>query len=200
MEAVDWDNRYRAEELVWSAEPNQFVAQHLSELAPGAAIDMAAGEGRNAVWLAQRGWTVTAVDFSPVALEKVRARAEANQVEVTIREADLRIWRPAPDSVDLALIVYLQLPHDQERDVIVVAAAAVRLGGTFFLVAHDRSNIEHGHGGPQDPSVLPDVELVVGQLDQFDIDTAEVVERHVTTPDGDRVALDTLVVARRPIG
>ncbi|MDH3708118.1 MAG: class I SAM-dependent methyltransferase [Acidimicrobiia bacterium] len=198
MEAEDWDDRYGGDELVWSAEPNQFVAAHLSDLAPGDAIDLAAGEGRNAVWLASRGWRVTAVDFSSVALAKARQRAEANGVELDLREADLRQWNPEPDSVDLALIAYLQLPHAQQRQIVAAAGRAVRPGGTFFLVAHDRSNIERGHGGPQDPSVLPDVELVTGALQGFDIERAEVVTRQVDTDDGPRQALDTLVSARRP--
>jgi 2-polyprenyl-3-methyl-5-hydroxy-6-metoxy-1,4-benzoquinol methylase len=63
MDAQAWDERYTASELLWSATPNQFVAAELSDLAPGRAVDLAAGEGRNALWLAERGWHVTAVDF-----------------------------------------------------------------------------------------------------------------------------------------
>ena len=64
MDAKDWDERYAATDLVWSAEPNRFVAELISSLTPGTAIDIAAGEGRNAIWLAQQGWTVTATDIS----------------------------------------------------------------------------------------------------------------------------------------
>ena len=73
MDARAWDERYAASELVWSATPNQFVAAELADLDPGRALDLAAGEGRNALWLADRGWQVTAVDFSQVALDKGRA-------------------------------------------------------------------------------------------------------------------------------
>ncbi|MDH4169414.1 MAG: class I SAM-dependent methyltransferase [Acidimicrobiia bacterium] len=197
MEAADWDTRYRAEELVWSAEPNQFVAAHLGELAPGRALDLAAGEGRNAVWLAQLGWQVTALDFSSVAVDKIMRRAEANAVSVDGRCADLRGWK-ADATYDLVLIAYLQLPRRQESEVVAAAAAAVGAGGTFLFVAHDLSNLVHGHGGPRDPDVLPDVDLVVEQLDGFDIDRAEVAVRAVVTDDGPRQALDTLVIAHRP--
>ena len=77
MDAKEWDERYAASDLVWSAEPNRFVAELISPLTPGAAIDIAAGEGRNAIWLAQQGWTATATDYSTVAVERMRARAEA---------------------------------------------------------------------------------------------------------------------------
>ena len=77
MDSEAWDERYAATELVWSAEPNQFVAAECADLAPGRAVDLAAGEGRNAIWLAGRGWAVTAVDFSSVALERGRRLAAA---------------------------------------------------------------------------------------------------------------------------
>ena len=70
MDADAWDQRYAASELVWSQEPNQFVAAELADLPPGTAVDLAGGEGRNAIWLASRGWSATAVDFSQVALDK----------------------------------------------------------------------------------------------------------------------------------
>src|ERR1700712_1041252 len=75
MDAQTWDERYAAAGLVWSATPNQFVAAELAALPPGRALDLACGEGRNALWLADRGWQVTAVDFSRVALDKGRALA-----------------------------------------------------------------------------------------------------------------------------
>ena len=72
MNSEQWDQRYAGEELVWSAGPNIFVAGICAELAPGRVLDLAAGEGRNALWLAERGWQVTAVDFSQVAVDRMR--------------------------------------------------------------------------------------------------------------------------------
>ncbi|MFD0328131.1 methyltransferase domain-containing protein [Streptacidiphilus monticola] len=77
MDAEDWDRRYAAEELVWSAGPNRFVAEELAGLTPGRALDLAAGEGRNALWLAEQGWRVDAVDWSAVGLDKARRAAAA---------------------------------------------------------------------------------------------------------------------------
>ena len=73
MDARDWDRRYADSELVWSSRPNQFVESELADLVPGRAMDVAAGEGRNAIWLAAQGWDVTAVDFSLVGLDKGRS-------------------------------------------------------------------------------------------------------------------------------
>jgi SAM-dependent methyltransferase len=176
------------------------VEECCRDLPPGRAIDLAAGEGRNAVWLAERGWEVTAVDFSAVATTKAAAVAAGRGVALTVIRADLTTWVPPREAYDLVMIAYLQLPRETERAVVAGAAAAVAPGGHFLFVAHDASNLEHGHGGPTDPAVLPDVELVSAVLEGYDLLRAEVVERPVPTGDGERTALDTLVLARRAGG
>ena len=81
MDAEAWDERYADSELVWSVEPNQFVAAECADLPPGRALDLAAGEGRNSIWLARRGWDVTAVDFSQAGLDKGRRLAGELEIE-----------------------------------------------------------------------------------------------------------------------
>src|SRR6476660_4887782 len=97
MDARQWDQRYADTELVWSVTPNQFVAAELADLPPGRAVDLAAGEGRNAIWLASRGWDVTAVDFSQVALDKGDRLAadDPRGLDVTWVRADATTWEPA---------------------------------------------------------------------------------------------------------
>ncbi len=199
MDATDWDDRYRDTELVWSAGPNQFVAELVGELPPGRAIDFAAGEGRNAIWLAEQGWDATAVDFSEVAIGKAREIAERRGVAITTEVADLTTYQPSPSAYDLVVIAYLQIPAEQLDPILLRAAGAVAPGGTFLLVNHDLANLDGGYGGPQHASVLTTPEQVVAAIgDAVVIERAEVAERHVTTADGERVALDTLVLARRP--
>lgn len=77
MDGQSWDRRYADCELVWSADPNQFFAAELADLPAGRALELGTGEGRNAMWLANQGWEVTAVDFSAVAIDKARAIAES---------------------------------------------------------------------------------------------------------------------------
>ena len=198
MDSVEWDRRYRGTELLWTAEPNRFLVSEAAGLRPGRALDVACGEGRNAVWLARRGWQVTGVDFSAVALEKAAGLAEANEVEAEWVVADLLEYRPEEHAFDLVLLFYLQVPEAQRREIVRAAATAVAPGGTFLLVAHDRSNIEHGYGGPQEPAVLYSADEVVDDLDDLRVERAERVERPVQTADGERVALDALVRASRP--
>lgn len=198
MDSHGWDERYSGTELIWSGTVNRFVEEHLADLRPGAAIDLGAGEGRNAVWLAQRGWTVTAVDFSQVGLEKARRLADEHDVEVDLVCADATTWQPDED-VDLVVLSYLQLPPAERRTVLDHAQGWLRPGGTLFVIAHDRANVTEGYGGPPSVEVCYSVDETVAALGDLDVDVAEVAERHVDTDDGDRTALDTLVVATRPV-
>jgi SAM-dependent methyltransferase len=184
MDADAWDRRYADTELVWSETPNQFVAEQLADLSPGRAVDLAAGEGRNAIWLARRGWEVTAVDFSQVALDK--GRRLAGDTPVDWQCADATTWH-APASYDLALIAYLQLPAEQRRDAVRGAFGALREGGTLLLVAHDSTNLLEGSGGPQDPAVLMSADDVLADLggEAFEVIRAERVARTVEPGHGD---------------
>ena len=154
MDSASWDRRYQGSELVWTAEPNRFLVAETETLAPGHAIDLACGEGRNAVWLAEHGWQAVGVDFSEVGLQKARELASGRGVNVEWVAADLLDYRPDPQAFDLVLVFYLQVPAADRRPILQAAADAVAPGGTFLLVAHDSSNLQHGHGGPQDPARL----------------------------------------------
>ncbi len=200
MNSEAWDERYAATELVWSAEPNQFVAAECADLAPGRAVDLAAGEGRNAIWLAGRGWQVTAVDFSQVALDKGRRLATATAPTGSLEWvcADATAWTGS--AYDLAVVAYLQLPASERRAAARGAVEALAPGGTLLWVAHDSSNLVEGTGGPQNPDVLMTAADVVADVEDLEVEVlrAERVAR-VVPPSGehrgepDRTAWDCLV-------
>ena len=135
MDSASWDRRYEGRELVWTAEPNRFLVAEAEALAPGRAIDLACGEGRNAIWLAERGWQAVGADFSEVGLQKARELAHERGVNVEWVAADLLDYRPDPRAFDLVLVFYLQVPAAQRRPILQAAAEAVAPGGTFLLVA-----------------------------------------------------------------
>jgi len=195
---ADWDARYAQKELVWTAEPNRRFAAEVEGLAPGRALDVACGEGRNAVWLAQRGWRVTAVDLSSVGLAKARDLAAARGVEVELVHADVLAWDPEPRAFDLVAVIYLQLPHDELAAALARASAALAPGGTLLVLGHDTTNLTDGHGGPRDASVLFTPEDVGAWLTGLDVERAEKVRRSVPLEGGEAVAIDALVRARRP--
>ncbi len=182
MDAEAWDERYRTSELVWSAGPNIFVAAELAGLPPGRAVDLAAGEGRNAIWLAQQGWQVTAVDFSQAGLDKGRTLAGEDAVDWVC--ADAITWRDDA-SYDLCVIAYLQLLAADRRAAVRHGYASLRVGGTFLLVAHDTSNLTEGTGGPTDAAVLMTAEDVLTDLggETFEVVRAERVARQVGGPE-----------------
>jgi 2-polyprenyl-3-methyl-5-hydroxy-6-metoxy-1,4-benzoquinol methylase len=200
MDASSWDERYRERELVWSAGPNAFVAEQLAEHPGGRVLDLAAGEGRNALWLAEQGFEVEAVEFSAVAIEKGRELAAHRQVSVTFTLADLTgdlDLQPA----DVVLLAYLHLPRAAEREVLRRAAALVAPGGTFLLIAHARRNLDEGVGGPPDPELLPTPADVTGALASggLVVDRAGEVTRDVEVEGERRTAIDVLVRAHRPV-
>jgi SAM-dependent methyltransferase len=196
MQREDWDRRYAQPTLLWSAEPNRFLVAEAAGLAPGRALDIACGEGRNALWLAELGWRVTAVDFSPVAIDKARDRAARERRDVDFVCADLLDYEPEAEAHDLVLVLYLQLPPDERQLVLGRAATALAPGGTFLLVGHDLRNLTDGVGGPSDPSLLYTPEQIVDELPALAVEKAERVLRDVA--DADRPAIDALVRMRRP--
>ncbi|MBA3268338.1 MAG: class I SAM-dependent methyltransferase [Acidimicrobiia bacterium] len=198
MEADEWNRRYEGAELVWTDQANRVLMTETETLGPGRALDVGCGEGRNAVWLASKGWTVTAVDFSDVGLAKARRLAEAQAVEVEWVLADLRAYQPALQAYDLVVLLYVHLPPEDRAVVHAAAASALRPGGTMVVLGHESSNLTHGYGGPQDPSLLFSPDDVVDDLPDLSIVKADRVERRVSTESGERVALDALVRAVRP--
>jgi len=201
MEREDWNRRYAAQDFIWTVEPNRFLVAGVADLPAGRALELASGEGRNAVWLAEQGWTVRAVDFSDVATEKGKRLAAARNVadRVDFQVADLRDHTPEARRFDLVALTYLQIPLADLAPILVRAARAVAPGGTFLLAAHDPANLEHGHGGPRDPGVLYTAEQVVAALGgDLVIEKAGRAERPVTTGDGVRIAIDCVVRGRRP--
>lgn len=196
MKSEDWNRKYAEKELVWSAAPNRFLVAEVAGLEPGRALDVACGEGRNAIWLAEQGWRVTGVDFSDVAVEKGMRIAERRGVEVDWRVEDVLAYEPEPAAYDLVILFYLQLVQDELRRVLERAAQAVAAGGTFLLVAHDTRNLTDGWGGPQDAAVLYRPEDVVPSLGGLEVEKAEAVLRPVEEESA--TAVDCLVRARRP--
>jgi SAM-dependent methyltransferase len=200
MDAAEWDVRYRSVDLVWGSEPNRFVRQLCERLPIGTAVDLACGEGRNALWLARLGWQVVGVDFSTAAIERATELSsrlpDEERLRVTWKVGDVTREPPRPSSVELAIICYLHLGPEQTTAVLADAARALRPGGHVVVVGHDRRNLAEGVGGPQDPSLLHVPDQIAMQLvdEGLELDLAETVER----PTDQGVALDTVVRARRP--
>jgi 2-polyprenyl-3-methyl-5-hydroxy-6-metoxy-1,4-benzoquinol methylase len=197
VQREDWDKRYASVENLWAVRPNRFLVAEVEGLTPGRALDLACGEGQNAIWLATLGWDVTGVDFSEVAIAKARTRAEREGVQVEFTCADLLGYEPAAEAFDLVLVLYLHIPANGRTHVLANAAAALAPGGTFVLVGHDLTNLTDGVGGPSDPDLLCTPDQIASELPGLEIVKAERVLRDVHGEERD--AIDALVRARRPL-
>jgi SAM-dependent methyltransferase len=194
-----WNRRWSGEERVHaSTAPSRFLVAEVAGLPPGAALDLGCGAGRNAVWLAEQGWRVTAVDFSDVALRMARALADERRVAVEWIEADALGWAPPPRGYDLVCVLYLQLPAPERRIVLARAAEAVRPGGTLLVLGHDLENLTAGWGGPTQADVLFTPDDVVAEIGDLRVEKAVHVHRPVGDPAAARPAIDALVRAHRP--
>ena len=200
-DATFWDNRYAATDTVWSITPNVFVKEFCQSLTPGRATDIAGGEGRNALWLAGRGWEVENLDFSAVAVEKSLHRAA--DINVTDRfHGHVASISDEPEFVlapiDLAVIAYLQVPAADLSRAIAHTATQLRPGGLLFGVWHARENLADGVGGPQDPAVLPTRDELHAHLSAANLTARDVRLRHREVDGSDRPAIDLVIAATAP--
>ncbi len=194
MKSHDWDKRYEEKELLWSRGPNQFVVAEVTGMTPGRALDLACGEGRNALWLSEQGWQVCGTDFSSVAVDKARARGQELGLTVDFQVADAAA--ELTGSYDLILLAYLHLPRETLAEVLAVASAALAPSGTLLIIGHDLRNIKEGVGGPQDPDILQSPEGLRELLGGLEIVRAETVVRVVEKDGQAAQALDVVVRAK----
>ena len=194
-----WEDLYGARDQVWSGKVNAPLAERAADLPPGRALDLGCGEGADALWLAERGWTVTAVDISTTALDRARAEATRRGLEVDWRQQDLADALPA-GPYDLVSAQFLQSPVDFPRTrVLRDAAAQVASGGRLLVVGHAAPPPWSQHR--PDPAMVPSATQVLDdlQLDgSWEVLEVRDVTRTATGPDGHTgELLDSVVLARR---
>jgi thioredoxin reductase/SAM-dependent methyltransferase len=199
-----WEERYRGRDAIWSGNPNPQLVTEVTALdgRAGRALDVGSGEGADAVWLAKRGWQVTAVDISTVALGRAAGHAaEAGVVDaITFSHTDLRAEAPAERSYDLVSAQFMHLPPEARQELWARLAAAVAPGGTLLIVGHHPSDLATTVGRMHFPDMLFTPDEIAETLDEdsWTVLTAEARPRPHTDPDGRTITIhDTVLVARR---
>jgi len=199
-----WDDRYRSAGRLWSGQPNAQLVAQAAGLPPGEALDAGSGEGADAIWLASRGWAVTAVDVSAVALERAAAHAAAQGDEIAgrirWRREDLLSWDPGPQRFDLVSAQFMHLPSPELESVHRRLAAAVRPGGTLLIVSHHPDDLHANVGRPAHHDLFPTPGQLAAGLDpgDWEILVAAAVGRPATDLDGQPVTItDTVLRASR---
>jgi len=211
-----WDERYGGSDRVWSGRPNQRLVEQVADLRPGAALDVACGEGADAVWLARQGWRVTAVDVSEVALARVAAHAEdegvADRVRVGFYDA-LADPRPAGrHTFDLVTVSFLHVPQPDFAAIYRGIADAVAPGGRLLVTAHHPDDVATGARHDHGPGLMFEPERVLealgaapdgdrgadGGTGAWEVEVADTPVREQSTPEGVAVRVrDTVVRLRR---
>lgn len=199
-----WDERYSSRGAVWSGNPNPHLISQASELSGGRALDVGSGEGADAIWLAGRGWQVTALDVSPVALRRGASRAAEVGAEVARRidwlHEDILTWIPDPSSYDLVSSQFMHLPTGTREEVFARLAEAVAPGGTLLIVGHHPSDLQTTIPRPAMPELFFTASEVAASLDShaWEIVVDAAPERSTTDPEGHTVMIhDAVLRARR---
>jgi 2-polyprenyl-3-methyl-5-hydroxy-6-metoxy-1,4-benzoquinol methylase len=191
-----WNARYASVDRVWAAKANALLVEFAADLRPGRAVDIGAGEGRNAIWLAGQGWTVTAIDVSDVGLARAEERAGREGVELQTWLGDWRKYR-APEPFDLAVISFMHPRPEERASMFAWAGAMLVPGGHLFTVGVDLSEL--GSRGPRTAEKLYTPDRLRAALDGFDVLRCETVAYQGESTEGPKPVVDSVAIAQRPL-
>lgn len=174
-----WNERYAAAGYAYGTEPNDFLAAHAAQIPPGRVLCLAEGQGRNAVWLAQQGYEVTAVDLSEIGLAKAQQLAAERGVSIATVQADLAEYEIEPNAWDGIVSIFCHLPAPIRRRLFGQVPAGLRPGGVFLLEAYRPKQLEFGTGGPASAELLVPLADVQTELPGLTWEIAQEIEREV---------------------
>lgn len=179
-----WDKRYGDEKYVFGTEPNDFLRASAAYLPMGRVLSIGEGEGRNGVYLATLGYTVTGVDGSAVGLEKAQRLARERGVTITTVTADLAQFSIQRGAWDGIISIFCHLPPALRAQVYARAVAGLRVGGCLLLEAYTPRQLQFRTGGPSDPAMMPDLATLRTELAGLRFEHAAELERDVVEGDG----------------
>lgn len=174
-----WNEKFANTEYAYGTEPNDFLVSAVTKLKRGATLSLAEGEGRNAVWLAQQGFTVSAIEQSEKGVGKTLRLALQRGVIVMAERGELETFHIQPNSWDLVVSIFAHTPQDLRRKLHRQVVAGLKPGGVFVLEAYTPAQIANNTGGPKDAALMPTAELLRSELAGLVFDHIEEVEREV---------------------
>ena len=194
-----WDEKYSAEHYIYGKEPNRFLAEHAAELPPGDVLCLAEGEGRNAVYLAGLGFSVTAIDRSQVGMDKAQRLAAEKGVEIQTICADLADFDLGQARWDAIVSIFGHVPPDVRHKVYGSLHEALKPGGVLLLEAYTPDQLGRGTGGPRTADLLLTADMLRAEIPGLDFLYLEELEREVIEGTG-HTGLSSVVqlIARKP--
>ena len=194
-----WDEKYSAEHYVYGKEPNRFLAEHAAELPPGDVLCLAEGEGRNAVYLAGLGFSVTALDRSPVGMDKAKRLSAEKGVEIETICADLADFDLGTARWDAIVSIFGHVPPDVRHEVYGSVHEALKPGGVLLLEAYTPDQLGRGTGGPRTADLLLTADLLRAEIPGLEFLYIEELEREVIEGTGHTgLASVVQLIARKP--
>ena len=174
-----WNEKYANTDYAYGTEPNEFLASAVAKLNRGETLSLAKGEGRNAVWLAQQGFTVSSIEQSEKGVANTLRLALQRGVIVMAERGELETFNIQPNSWDLVVSIYAHTPQELRRKLHRQVVAGLKPGGVFILEAYTPAQIPNNTGGPKDVSLMPTAELLRSELHGLVFDHLEEIERDV---------------------
>ena len=198
MDAKFWDERYGQREQLFSGNPNGVLVVEAAELRPGQALDVGCGEGGDALWLTRRGWRVTAVDISRVALERAAAAGKDVDGKVAWTRSDLADAPLPPGSFDLVSVQYFPLLRRPDHATARKLLAAVAPGGTLLFVGHNLDDFPPEHSLDLDLHSFYQPDEIAKLLDEdWTVLIDETRARTAPAPEGTHHVRDVVLRAQR---
>jgi len=177
MTKTIWDDKYSAEEYVFGKEPNDYLKQILDTFIAGKILLPGEGEGRNAVYAAQKGWTVDAFDSSKAGLDKAMRLAKEKGVRINYDLENILFYLPKLDYYNLAAVFFLHLTRQQRRIMSVKIWDSLRPGGKFIMEAFSKEQLNYNSGGPKDKDLLYSEQEILSDFPCFKPEHLETIER-----------------------
>ncbi len=174
-----WDERYNSDEYAYGKEPNQFLEKNYGAIPKGMVLSLAEGEGRNAVFLAKQGYSVTAVDGSAVGLKKAEKLAKENGVEINLVHADLAEYEIGENCWDGIISIFCPLPSVQRKLLHKKVIAGLKPGGVFLVEAYTPEQLKYGTGGGKSADTMTTKKSLVHDLEGLKFTLLTELERNV---------------------
>lgn len=177
---MDWNEKFSGEEYAYGTEPNDFLRSVADKIKPnGSVLSLCEGEGRNGVFLAEKGFEVLGVDGSIVGLEKANKLAETRGVKIETKVANLADYEIEPEKWDAIVLIFGHLPKELRRKVNAKIVKGLKKGGVFILEGYSPKQLQYNTGGPKDINMLYDLEEVKSELEGLDFEIAQEIEREI---------------------
>jgi len=183
-----WNAKFQGDELLYGKAPNNFIKENIELLSNAKkVICIGEGEGRNAIFLADKGFEVEALDASDVALLKLRKRAHENYLSIKVRHTLLAYWQPEP-LYDAAICTYLHLPKQNQKELFEKSLQALNLGGIFIAELFSESQLNFTSGGPKNIALLYDFNDILDIIKVLPCIVVKLSQEVIVLNEGDKHA------------